>query len=104
MAMVKERRSVYRAEISALEGQGGDDGMVAAQIEELKAKIADEDRKRERWQLENKRRRHNWIPLCVELMKVLAKEGKLESAIAEAKQKKAQAGNAAGGGTKRKAG
>lgn len=104
MAMVKERRSVHRAEIAALEANGGDDGMVAAQIEELKAKIADEDRKRERWQVENKRRRHNWIPLCVELMKVLAKQGKLESTIETAKQKKAQAGAAAGGGTKRKAG
>ena len=102
--MVKERRSVYRAEIATLEAQGGDDGMVAAQIEDLKAKIADEDRKRERWQVENTRRRHNWIPLCVELMKVLAKQGKLESTIKEAKEKKAQAGAAAGGGTKRKAG
>ena len=104
MAMVKERRSVYREEVAALEAQGSDDGMVAAQIAELKAKIGDEDRKRERWQVENTRRRHNWIPLCVELMKILAQQGKLESAVAEAKQKKAQAGATAGGGTKRKAG
>ena len=93
MAMVKERRAVYREEIAALEGSGG----AAFAIDELKARIAEEDAKRARWQVENERRRHNWIPLCVELMKIMAKQGKLEGAIEDAKQKKAQAGAAAGG-------
>jgi ubiquitin carboxyl-terminal hydrolase L5 len=100
MAMVKERRSVYKEEIAALEAQGSDDGMVAAQLADLNAKVAEEDAKRARWQVENTRRRHNWIPLCVELMKILAKQGKLEGAIEDAKQKKAQAGGSGGGAKK----
>ena len=91
MAMVKERRSAYREEIAALQSGGGDDGMVAAQVQQLQGQIAEEDAKHARWQVENQRRRHNWIPLCVELMKIMAKQGKLEGAIADAKQKKAAA-------------
>ena len=99
MAMVKERKVVYGEEIATLTAQlssasGDAAGAIQTQIATLQGRIAEEDAKRARWALENKRRKHNWLPLCVELMKVLARQGKLEGAIEAAKQKKAQAGAA----------
>jgi len=99
MAMVKERKVVYGEEIATLTAQlssasGDEAGAIQTQIATLQGRIAEEDAKRAQWALENKRRKHNWLPLCVELMKVLARQGKLEGAIEAAKQKKAQAGAA----------
>lgn len=49
-----------------------------------------EDTKRAQWKLENQRRRHNFVPLCVSLLKELAKAGKLEGLVKGATEKKQQ--------------
>lgn len=40
------------------------------------------------YKIENERRKHNYIPFILELLKLTAKKGKLEGLIEEAKQKK----------------
>jgi ubiquitin carboxyl-terminal hydrolase L5 len=49
-----------------------------------------EETKRAQWRLENQRRRHNYVPLCVSLLKELAKAGKLEGLVKGATEKKQQ--------------
>lgn len=49
-----------------------------------------EETKRAQWKLENQRRRHNYVPLCVSLLKELAKAGKLEGLVKGATEKKQQ--------------
>jgi ubiquitin carboxyl-terminal hydrolase L5 len=49
-----------------------------------------EETKRAQWKLENQRRRHNFVPLCVSLLKELAKAGKLEGLVKGAAEKKQQ--------------
>lgn len=49
----------------------------AAEIYHLQNIIAEEEDKKRRYKIENARRRHNYTPFIVELLKILAKEGKL---------------------------
>lgn len=49
-----------------------------------------EQAKREQWKLENQRRRHNYVPLCVAMLKELAKLGKLPQLVEDAKARKRQ--------------
>lgn len=55
--------------------------------QEILDKIHDYESKMNRYSIENSRRRHNWFPFIIELLKVLAKNGKLEPAIASAQEK-----------------
>lgn len=47
------------------------------EIAKLQAIIASEEEKDKAYKTENKRRRHNYVPFIVELLKLLAKENKL---------------------------
>ena len=58
----------------------GDDG--AAHV------LSMEQEKRRSWTLENQRRRHNYVPLCVSLLKELARKGQLKTLYAAAAKKK----------------
>jgi len=49
--------------------------------------IDDEQMKRQRFRLENIRRKHNYLPLIVEMIRILAGDGKLLPLIEAAKQK-----------------
>ena len=49
-----------------------------SQVQELESLIQNENSKRQRWKCENMRRRHNYVPLIVALLKKLAKTGKLK--------------------------
>ena len=62
---------------------------VATQQELISAKMIEEDHRRTQWREENKRRRHNYVPLIFELLKKLANKGKLGSLLTEAKERKA---------------
>jgi hypothetical protein len=46
--------------------------------------LAQETAKREEWKLENQRRRQNYVPLCVQLLKELARQEKLPELIQQA--------------------
>jgi len=53
-------------------------------IEEIKDSIAVEDAKFKSWKEENVRRRHNYVPLVYNLLKVLAEKGKLTELVDKA--------------------
>lgn len=58
----------------------------------LQSLIASEEEKTQRYRIENARRRHNYTPFIVELLKILAKEDKLvplvEKCVKEANERK----------------
>lgn len=47
-----------------------------------------EEEKRKQWEIENQRRRHNFVPLCVSILKELARANKLNPLFEEAKERK----------------
>lgn len=58
-----------------------------AELSRLRLLIEEEERKRKRYQVESVRRKHNYLPLIVEMLKVLAKEGQLLPLYEKAKEK-----------------
>jgi ubiquitin carboxyl-terminal hydrolase L5 len=62
MAVVGDRRIMLEQQL-----QLGDDS--------AQAELAEQHAKRAQWKSENERRRHNYVPLCVALLKELARTG-----------------------------
>ncbi|XP_051170151.1 ubiquitin carboxyl-terminal hydrolase isozyme L5 [Leptopilina boulardi] len=79
MAVVSDRKMLYERE----KAKCGDPTEVA-RLQEL---IEEEVRKLKRYQIENIRRKHNYLPLIMELLKALAKDGKLVSLYQKAKER-----------------
>eukprot|EP00592_Proboscia_alata_P014721 CAMPEP_0194394242 /NCGR_PEP_ID=MMETSP0174-20130528/123749_1 /TAXON_ID=216777 /ORGANISM="Proboscia alata, Strain PI-D3" /LENGTH=363 /DNA_ID=CAMNT_0039190023 /DNA_START=72 /DNA_END=1163 /DNA_ORIENTATION=- len=82
MAMVGDKRVMLQDRIKSAEEQklGG------IIVDDMKALLAEQDEKRTQWKRENDRRRHNYLPFCVELIKGLAKTGKLKELTEEARK------------------
>jgi len=57
----------------------------------LKHRLANEERKYQRWHDDNLRRRNNYIPFIFNLLRILAEEGKLSSLTEKAREPKAAA-------------
>lgn len=53
----------------------------------IRLKISNEEDKMRRYRIENARRKHNYLPLIVEILKLLAKDGKLVPLYERAKAK-----------------
>mmetsp|Transcript_9399 Transcript_9399/g.17933 ORF Transcript_9399/g.17933 Transcript_9399/m.17933 type:complete len:342 (+) Transcript_9399:182-1207(+) len=90
MAVTADPRVAWRQQLAAASD--------ATQTHELSLQIEQHDRVREQWKLENQRRRHNYLPLAIQMIKELARLGtlpELTSAAAEryaAKRAAAKAG------------
>lgn len=56
-------------------------------IEEYREQLRDEEIKHAKWKEENVRRRHNFIPFAMTLLKKLAERGKLKDAVDNAKER-----------------
>lgn len=82
MAVIKDKRIGMKEKMK-------EDSSVVMQLEM-------EEAKRAQWKQENQRRRHNYVPLCVSLLKELARAGKLPELVEAAKERKRQKLNAAG--------
>ena len=87
MAVVASRAEELRKQLAALPAGDAQRGM-------LEAEIASEDAKAARWKQENVRRRHNYVPFLVNLLKELAAAKKLKPLIDAAKAKQKPAGAA----------
>jgi ubiquitin carboxyl-terminal hydrolase L5 len=57
------------------------------EISRLRLLIEEEELKTKQYQMENIRRKHNYLPLIVEILKILAKEGQLLPLYEKAKER-----------------
>lgn len=60
-----------------------------AEVQRLAAQLDQEEAKRSRWRQENIRRRHNFLPLIMELLRSLASRGELMAVYNKAKERSA---------------
>lgn len=75
MAIVRDRRVELNNKLAETNDNGNDD--TAAARQQLQLQMEAQEQKRRQWKLENDRRRHNYLPFCVELLTLLAASGKL---------------------------
>jgi len=91
MAVVTDRKIIYQKKIEEIQKSMQDRGMETdaqlSEIGELRLMIEEEERKTKQHQVENIRRKHNYLPLIVELLKILAREQRLVKLYESAKQK-----------------
>jgi len=85
LAVVRDRRDAIKEEIIKLEQSSATDN--ASRIQELKFELQQEDERHTRWKEENVRRRHNYVPFLVNLLKVLAQKNELMPLVEQAKKK-----------------
>ncbi|KAG7369866.1 ubiquitin carboxyl-terminal hydrolase, family 1 [Nitzschia inconspicua] len=79
MAVIKDKRLGLK---EMIERDPSNEGLVH--------QLQMEEEKRKQWTLENQRRRHNYVPLCVSILKELARANKLPQLVEEAKERKRQ--------------
>ncbi|GMT32544.1 hypothetical protein PFISCL1PPCAC_23841, partial [Pristionchus fissidentatus] len=87
MAVVGDRKDKYVRRLEEIANSGMETEDVAAEICDLQQAIADQEEKTKRHKTENARRRHNYIPLIVEILRTLAREDKLVPLVEQAMEK-----------------
>uniref|UniRef100_A0A1I7X4A7 ubiquitinyl hydrolase 1 n=1 Tax=Heterorhabditis bacteriophora TaxID=37862 RepID=A0A1I7X4A7_HETBA len=96
MAVIADRKAKYLKRMNEISEAGMDTPEVAQELCGLQMAIDEEDSKMKRFPLlqlsylyrvENVRRRHNYLPFIIELLKILAKEGKLVPLVEQAQEK-----------------
>lgn len=92
MAICSDRQMIFQRQIDALLSNQADMDTDTKQNEvaRLRMLIEDEVAKRKRYKVENIRRKHNYLPLIVELLKILAQNGELLPLYEKAKQRAEQ--------------
>ncbi|KAJ8985541.1 hypothetical protein NQ317_019924 [Molorchus minor] len=91
MAIVSDRKMLYERQLEEIQKHVETTGMETdaqqAELARLRFLINEEENKKQQYQIENIRRKHNYLPLIVEILKILAKEGKLMPFVEQAKEK-----------------
>jgi ubiquitin carboxyl-terminal hydrolase L5 len=91
MAIVSDRKMTYEKKITLIQKQMEESGMETdnqqTEISRLRLLIEEEELKNKQYQMENIRRKHNYLPLIVEILKILAKEGQLLPLYEKAKER-----------------
>eukprot|EP01088_Endostelium_zonatum_P003216 TRINITY_DN14422_c0_g1_i1.p1 TRINITY_DN14422_c0_g1~~TRINITY_DN14422_c0_g1_i1.p1 ORF type:complete len:317 (-),score=85.79 TRINITY_DN14422_c0_g1_i1:30-980(-) len=96
MAMIGDQQEKITREIEALGKQKSEtedkdvQATIDTQISDLKVQLADEEEKRKNWKIENVRRRHNYIPFIMNMLKILAEKGELMPMLERAKAKETE--------------
>jgi len=81
LKVVKNRQAVYVPKLKKLQkriSSTGDNPEILDEIESLELKIAEEKIKFKKWELENTRRKHNYVPMILCYLKHLTKKGLLK--------------------------
>ena len=90
MAVVGDKMPMYKCKLAELEEQlssGMQTDTLECQIEEVRQQIAEQKAKMTAYKIENTRRKHNHLPLIMEILKKLAAESKLGPLVQQAKKK-----------------
>jgi ubiquitin carboxyl-terminal hydrolase L5 len=88
MALIQDRTLRYNNQLKALSGMSIDSQM--AEVARIEMLLAEEENKRAKWKTENIRRRHNYLPLIMELLRSLASRGELLPIYQQAREKTIQ--------------
>mmetsp|Transcript_32076 Transcript_32076/g.72286 ORF Transcript_32076/g.72286 Transcript_32076/m.72286 type:complete len:213 (-) Transcript_32076:376-1014(-) len=93
MGLVKNKKDTLLAEQASLEQQkaalAGDAAAAAeleARLQACRRGIEVEDEKLGNWKLENMRRKHNYVPFVVNLLRILAERNQLKPMLEKAQQ------------------
>lgn len=96
MALVSDRKMIYERQLEELLNESQMMGMHSEEVENeiprLRMLIEYEDVKMAKYQQEMARRKHNYIPFIVQLLKILAEEKKLTPLLEKAKERAAKKG------------
>mmetsp|Transcript_13845 Transcript_13845/g.25946 ORF Transcript_13845/g.25946 Transcript_13845/m.25946 type:complete len:421 (+) Transcript_13845:111-1373(+) len=79
LAVTQDRRTYLSSHLDSLVAMGLEESDPA--MLHVREELLAEENKRELWQVENERRRWNYLPFCVELLRSLAGSGKLEELV-----------------------
>ena len=92
MALVSDRQMIYQRQIDKLLNTPSSDNEMEMdatynELTRLRLLMSDDLAKKKRYKVENIRRKHNYLPLIVELLKMLAEQGQLLPIYERAKQR-----------------
>uniref|UniRef100_UPI00358E1B1E ubiquitin carboxyl-terminal hydrolase isozyme L5 n=1 Tax=Myxine glutinosa TaxID=7769 RepID=UPI00358E1B1E len=96
MAVVSDRRLVLKNRIEELTGVTMDTGEggawpaeIQSELEQMRLQIEEEEKKLQRYRVECARRRHNFLPFILELLRTLAQQQRLLPLVQQAKARQA---------------
>lgn len=96
MALVSDRKMIYQRQLQELLNENQRRGMenteAMSEIPRLRMLIEYEDVKMAKYEQEMARRRHNYLPFIITLLKILAEEKKLTPLLEKAKERAAKKG------------
>ena len=90
MAVVSDRKMIFERQVKELQAKlesSMEADHILLQINDLREKIQEEELKHQRYRIENIRRKHNYLPLIVEILKALGQEGKLAELLEKSKER-----------------
>jgi len=90
MAVVSDRQLIYQRQIDSLLNASDnvmETDTIQSEVTRLRLLIEDDIAKKKRYKIENIRRKHNYLPLIVELLKMLGEQGQLLPIYEKAKQR-----------------
>eukprot|EP00584_Thalassiosira_punctigera_P018057 CAMPEP_0172567520 /NCGR_PEP_ID=MMETSP1067-20121228/116146_1 /TAXON_ID=265564 ORGANISM="Thalassiosira punctigera, Strain Tpunct2005C2" /NCGR_SAMPLE_ID=MMETSP1067 /ASSEMBLY_ACC=CAM_ASM_000444 /LENGTH=388 /DNA_ID=CAMNT_0013358885 /DNA_START=54 /DNA_END=1220 /DNA_ORIENTATION=- len=85
MAVVQDRRTYLAERLDSLASVGMEESDPA--VLAVRSELHGEEEKRAGWRDENERRRHNYLPFCVEYLRCLAGSGRFEELAQKARER-----------------
>lgn len=93
MAIISDKKRAYEKQLAELsksvESSSMETDIAQLQINQLKQQIEEEVLKMKKYRIENIRRKHNYLPLIMEVLSCLAESGQLTKLAEKEKKKKA---------------